>query len=75
MRIDPENITVIYAKMPGKVRACVTPNGDDSYTIALASHLTREQQWAALQHELRHLERGDLYAASCALAEEAAHYE
>lgn len=49
--------------LPWHVRGFVTPNDDDTYSIYINSLLPEEIQRAALEHELRHIQNGDLYSA------------
>ena len=44
-------------------------NDDGTYSVYLNSRASEEQRREALLHELRHLMRGDLYAADLAAAE------
>ena len=57
---------VRFIPLPWHVRAFVTPNDDDTYSIYINSLLPEEIQRAALEHELRHLRDGDLYSAESA---------
>lgn len=59
--MNSHDINVQLIKMPCKIKATVTANEDDSYTIFLNKNITAEQQRAAALHELRHIARGDLF--------------
>ena len=54
---------VRFIPLPWAVRGFVTPNDDDTYSIYINSLLPEEIQRAALEHELRHIQNGDLYSA------------
>lgn len=40
----------------------VVSNGDGTLTIILNANITRERQISAFNHELRHIEREDLFS-------------
>lgn len=47
-------------RMPSRsVPAAVTPGDDGVYNVYIDERLTREEQRAVLQHELRHIRRDD----------------
>ena len=54
---------VRFIPLPWHVRGFVTPNDDDTYSIYINSLLPEAIQRAALEHELRHIQNGDLYSA------------
>lgn len=56
-----DDINLIYIAMPPSIRAAVTVNEDDSYTIFVNKNLSAETQRKATIHEIRHTIRGDLY--------------
>lgn len=55
---------VIYADMPGTIRAYTVNNNDDTYTVVLNSRLNREQHLIAYHHEMKHIKNGD-YDRQC----------
>lgn len=59
MTLDDINLQMI--KMPCKIKAAVTANEDGSYTLFVNKNISAEQQKEAVLHELRHIERGDLF--------------
>lgn len=54
--------------LPWHVRGFVTPNDDDTYSVYINSLLPEAIQRAALEHELRHIQNGDLYSAESVAA-------
>lgn len=60
MTINDEFLIVEYMELPRSVKGCVTPLEDGRYIIVINSSLSKEEQNEALQHELKHIERGDL---------------
>lgn len=60
--MNDHDLNVQLIKMPCKIKATVTVNDDDSYTIFLNKNISAEQQRAAALHELRHIARGDLFS-------------
>lgn len=69
-----EDINVVYADMPTRVRSYVVANEDTSYTIILNSKLSHEQHLISYNHEVEHIKRGD-YDKKCSadLIEVSAH--
>lgn len=43
----------------GKIKECVTPNEDGSYTIFIEADLCREEQQKVFLHAMRHILNGD----------------
>ncbi|MBO7205751.1 MAG: hypothetical protein J6V08_04970 [Candidatus Methanomethylophilaceae archaeon] len=48
--------------MPPKIYAFATPNDDGSYSIYLDPRRDRIHQFKDLQHELKHIARGDFWS-------------
>lgn len=59
---------VRFIPLPWHVRGFVTPNDDDTYSVYINSLLPEAIQRAALEHELRHIQNGDLYSPESAAA-------
>ena len=59
---------VRFIPLPWHVRGFVTPNDDDTYSIYINSLLPEAIQRAALEHELWHIQNGDLYSAESVAA-------
>lgn len=57
------DINVQFVSMPPRIRALVSSNEDDSYTILINKDLTPELQKEAFLHEMQHIESGDLSTA------------
>lgn len=55
-----DDINLFYMDMPANVRAAVTINEDDSYSVFVNQNLSIETQREAALHELNHAIRGDL---------------
>ena len=53
-------ISVVLMDLPTTVRGFVRENPDGSYTIVINARMSIDMQRVALQHELRHIQRGDL---------------
>lgn len=50
----------IYVDLPTKVRGCVVPNPDGSFTVVLNSKFTHEMNVQTYLHEVEeHIRRGD----------------
>lgn len=54
-----DNINVVFADMPTRIKAFTRKNSDSSYTIVLNSLLSREQNLLSYQHEIDHIQNGD----------------
>ena len=54
-----DNINVIFADMPSRIKAFTKKNSDSSFTIVLNSLLSREQNILSYQHEIGHIQNGD----------------
>lgn len=54
------DINFHFVRMPCKIKATVTVNEDDSYTIFVNDRHSIETQRRAALHELRHIRHGDL---------------
>lgn len=52
-------INTFLKPLPGKIKAFVTLH-DDVYTIVVNENLNEEARIRAYEHEIRHIERGDL---------------
>jgi len=57
-----ENIIVRLVSMPASVRGFTIADQDGNYNVYINRALTRESQQDTYLHELRHIERGDLYS-------------
>lgn len=55
------DINVQFVRLPTKVRAAVRANRDDSYTILLNKNHSYETLRSAAEHELKHIQNGDLH--------------
>lgn len=55
------DIVVKLRNLPSRVRAAHTENPDGSYTIIINKALSIESQRESYKHELRHIQRGDLF--------------
>lgn len=64
-------ILTVLIDMPFGVDGFVTPNEDGTYTIFLARNRSPERIKKALQHELEHIRRGDLFSGEDVQAIEA----
>lgn len=49
--------------LPYHVHGFTMPNDDGTYSVYINSLLSPRAQRAALEHELRHIQNGDLYSA------------
>lgn len=71
-----QGILTVLIDMPATVDGFVTPNADGTYTIFLARNRSEARIKKALQHELEHIRRGDLFSGEDVQAIEArAHKE
>lgn len=63
MTIPLENCDyfIYFMPMPPKIRACVTPNDDSTFSIFLDPRRSFSQQKRDLDHEIRHIIRDDFY--------------
>lgn len=59
--LEGHGIRVVLRDMPGNAKAFVRQMGD-GYTIVVNAALGPAEQKKAVQHELEHIERGDLYS-------------
>lgn len=59
------NIFVYEERMPYTVRAVVVP-GKNGYTVYVNDHLSEDAKVKAIQHELEHIQRGDLHSEKLA---------
>lgn len=59
--MTPDGIILQLIKMPCKIKAAVTANDDGSYTIFLNKNHSYETLRSAAEHELRHIQNGDLH--------------
>lgn len=67
-----ENVDYFVRMVDFPVLTCggaVMPNDDGTYTILINDRLSEKKKKAALDHEVRHIERGDLYKMSVEEAE------
>lgn len=55
------DINVQFIRLPSRIQAMVTANEDDSYTIFLNKNHSYETLRSAAEHELRHIQNGDLH--------------
>lgn len=51
-----------FIRMPSNIKATVTINEDDSYTIFVNKNLSVESQIKGAIHELKHIRRGDFFS-------------
>ena len=58
MVIREEEITVVLAKMPGRIRAYVVLK-DDHYTVVINEALCQVARMRAYRHEVNHIMNGD----------------
>lgn len=58
------DVIIRLIDLPCRVRGMTTPNDDGSYNVYINSRLDVVAQRLALEHELRHVRRGDLYRAA-----------
>lgn len=58
------DVIVRLIDLPCRVRGMTTPNDDGSYNVYINSRLDAVAQRLALEHELRHVRRGDFYRAA-----------
>ena len=58
MVIREEEITVVLAKMPGRIRAYVVLK-DDHYTVVINESLCPMARMRAYRHEVNHIMNGD----------------
>lgn len=56
-----DDYTVRLVDIPTNVPAMVCYDDDDWPNVYINSRLNRETQRKALRHELKHIERGDVY--------------
>lgn len=54
------DIFIHYLNLPFTVEGFSRKNQDDSYSIFLNARCSGEQQRIALEHEIEHIEHGDL---------------
>ncbi len=59
--IEGADYFVRVADLPLGVWGFVSPNEDGTFSVFLNARATREKNRASMRHELRHLERDDLY--------------
>ena len=63
MEIREEEITVVLAKMPGRIRAYVVLK-DDHYTVVINEALCPVARMRAYRHEVNHIMKGDFEKAT-----------
>ena len=56
-----EDIIIRLIPLPVHVRAFTMPDAQGDYNVYINVLLSTEQQNISLQHELRHIRRGDFY--------------
>lgn len=59
-------VNVQLVKMPCKIKASVTANDDNSYTVFLNTVHSHETLKQAAKHELEHIQRGDIFCKDSA---------
>ena len=59
MRAD---VNTLLVDLPGTIKAFVTKDTDDFYTIYLNSRLSHEQNVVSFIHEMEHIENDDFYS-------------
>ena len=59
MRAD---VNTLLVDLPGTIKAFVTKDTDDFYTIYLNSRLSHEQNIVSFIHEMEHIENDDFYS-------------
>lgn len=47
---------------PGNIDGCTTPNDDGTFSVYLASNVSRDRQINALDHELNHIKLNHFYS-------------
>lgn len=67
-----ERINVVMMDL-GRVKECVTPNDDGTYTVLINDRLSYEGRVKAYEHAMRHIYENDFEAESVQLVEAAAH--
>jgi hypothetical protein len=65
MEILEEEITVVLAKMPARIRAYVVLK-DDHYTVVINEALSQVARMRAYRHEVNHIMNGD-FERSCSV--------
>lgn len=56
------DVNVIIADLPDKIKACTVPNCDpDSYTVIVNARLSYSGRQRAIKHELQHINKDDCY--------------
>ena len=53
------NINILYADMPGTIKAYTVNNKDATFTVVLNARLTQEQHLVSYCHEMEHISNGD----------------
>jgi len=53
---------IYLMKLPPKINACATPNNDGTWSIYLDPRRDRYHRIKDLDHELKHIIRGDFYS-------------
>lgn len=59
--MSPDIIPVVLRDMPTGIRGFCCLGSDYEPCIVLNSRLSREQQQDTYRHELRHIQRGEMY--------------
>ena len=65
-----DNIHIYEDTMPYTIKAFVSPEVDDGYTIYLNKDLSDQTRVQTVEHELRHIKKNDLYSDGSAIDKE-----
>ena len=60
---DEDGYRVYIVPLPRRIQGCVRLDPEGFASIYINAYLSRSQQFATLNHELRHLRRNDMYSA------------
>lgn len=56
-----EEVPIILKDLPGRIHSFVCLGSDYEPIIVLNSRRTKEQQRASYKHEMKHIERGEMF--------------
>lgn len=61
-KIYKDDVHIHLVRMPCTIRAAHTANSDGTWSVFLNDRLTHEQHQSSLEHELAHIEHGDIHS-------------